>query len=257
MRLFCSALLWGKTHIVRPKRILKKENNMIALLLRILLIGALLIYNVAAFAESRYMGVRLCHTSGYTCYQVKRGDTWGNLFSDSREQDIVMRVNRMGIRLHPGMILAIPKNLEYGSVNDYAPFPKDISAPGENIILVSLHNQAWAAYNSSGSLVRWGPASSAVGYCPDEGRSCHTVTGHFAIYLKEGQGCVSRKFPIGRGGAPMPYCMYFHGGFALHGSYEVPGYNASHGCVRIYPSDAEWLNEDFTTLGTPVIVNQN
>jgi L,D-transpeptidase ErfK/SrfK len=229
---------------------------MIALLLRILVIGALL-YNVNAFAESRYMGVRLCHTSGYTCYQVRRGDTWERLFSDSREQDIVMRVNRMGIRLHPGMILAIPKNLDYGSVNDYAPFPREISAPGENIIMVSLHNQAWAAYDSGGSMVRWGPASSAIGYCPDEGRSCHTVTGHFAIYMKEGHGCVSRKFPIGRGGAPMPYCMYFHGGFALHGSYEVPGYNASHGCVRIYPSDAEWLNEEFTTLGTPVIVNQN
>jgi len=46
-------------------------------------------------------------------------------------------------------------------------------------------------------------------------------------------------------------------GFALHGSYEVPGYNASHGCVRIFVDDAEWLNEDFTDIGTRVyITNQ-
>ena len=59
----------------------------------------------------------------------------------------------------------------------------------------------------------------------------------------------------------MPYCMFFHTGFALHGSYEVPGYNASHGCVRLYKEDAKWLNEEFVELpafendkGTTVIV---
>jgi lipoprotein-anchoring transpeptidase ErfK/SrfK len=113
---------------------------------------------------------------------------------------------------------------------------------------------AWGAYEANGSLVRWGPASSARGYCPDIGRGCHTVTGRFAIYQKEGRGCYSTKFPVGRGGAPMPYCMFFHGGFALHGSYEVPGYNASHGCIRLFVDDAEWLNEEFTDIGTPVIV---
>lgn len=44
----------------------------------------------------------------------------------------------------------------------------------------------------------------------------------------------------------MPWCMYFHGGFALHGSYEVPGFNASHGCIRMFVPDAEWLNQEFT-----------
>jgi len=33
--------------------------------------------------------------------------------------------------------------------------------------------------------------------------------------------------------------MFFHGGFALHGSPSVPGYNASHGCVRLFDDDAE------------------
>ena len=44
----------------------------------------------------------------------------------------------------------------------------------------------------------------------------------------------------------MPYCMYFNNGQALHGEPNgLPGYNASHGCVRLYVSDAEWLRYDF------------
>jgi hypothetical protein len=207
-----------------------------------------------AYAESRLYAARLCHSSEFQCYQIRRGDTWENLFPNSREQDIVMRVNRIGIRLHPGMLIAVPRNLSSADVMDFSPFPRQISAPGENIVMVSLHQVAYGAYNSSGSLVRWGPASSAIGYCPDLHHSCHTPTGNFAIYSKEGFGCKSTRFPIGRGGAPMPYCMFFHGGFALHGSYEVPGYNASHGCVRLMVEDARWLNEDFTDIGTPVIV---
>jgi lipoprotein-anchoring transpeptidase ErfK/SrfK len=40
--------------------------------------------------------------------------------------------------------------------------------------------------------------------------------------------------------------MFFHRGYALHGSYDVPGYNASHGCVRMFVKDAKWLNQEFT-----------
>ena len=60
----------------------------------------------------------------------------------------------------------------------------------------------------------------------------------------------------------MPYCMFFHKGFALHGSDDIPGYRASHGCVRMFTRDAKWLNEEFVEissernnfLGTKVVV---
>ena len=52
----------------------------------------------------------------------------------------------------------------------------------------------------------------------------------------------------------MPYCMFFKGGFAMHGSSGVPGYNASHGCVRLFVDDAQWLNQDFADIGTQVII---
>ncbi len=52
----------------------------------------------------------------------------------------------------------------------------------------------------------------------------------------------------------MPYCMFFSKYYAIHGSYDVPGYNASLGCIRVTPKDARWLNYNFIRVGTPVIV---
>src|SRR5438105_5790418 len=44
-------------------------------------------------------------------------------------------------------------------------------------------------------------------------------------------------------GSPMPHSIFFHGGFAIHGSYEISrlGGPASHGCVRLHPSNAAAL----------------
>ena len=43
--------------------------------------------------------------------------------------------------------------------------------------------------------------------------------------------------------APMPHAIFFRGGFAIHGSYEISrlGGPASHGCVRLHPNDAAVL----------------
>ena len=58
----------------------------------------------------------------------------------------------------------------------------------------------------------------------------------------------------GSGGAPMPYCMFFSKYYAIHGSPDVPGYNASHGCIRVKPSAARWLYHNFLKIGSKVIV---
>ncbi len=43
--------------------------------------------------------------------------------------------------------------------------------------------------------------------------------------------------------SPMPHAIFFHGGFAIHGSYDIArlGGPASHGCVRLHPNDAAIL----------------
>jgi lipoprotein-anchoring transpeptidase ErfK/SrfK len=43
--------------------------------------------------------------------------------------------------------------------------------------------------------------------------------------------------------SPMPHSIFFYGGFAIHGTYEISrlGGPASHGCVRLDPSNAAIL----------------
>ncbi len=45
------------------------------------------------------------------------------------------------------------------------------------------------------------------------------------------------------GGSPMPFSIFFLRGYAIHGSYETKylGHPASHGCIRLHPSNAAAL----------------
>jgi hypothetical protein len=200
-----------------------------------------------AAAESRY-GEILCLQKGYECLEILEGDTWASLWEDDYQRDVVRRVNRMNVKLRPGMILAVPKKLKKISLMDVSPFPKKRDTDGEKLVVVDLSQLAWGAYSEDGKLVTWGPASGGKNWCPDVRSRCRSPDGEFSAVSKGGRKCKSSKFPIGRGGAPMPYCMFFLRGYALHGSPEVPGYNASHGCVRLFTEDALWLNEFFVEI---------
>lgn len=43
--------------------------------------------------------------------------------------------------------------------------------------------------------------------------------------------------------SPMPYSIFFRGGYAIHGTYETKrlGRRASHGCIRLAPGNARRL----------------
>jgi lipoprotein-anchoring transpeptidase ErfK/SrfK len=45
--------------------------------------------------------------------------------------------------------------------------------------------------------------------------------------------------------SPMPWSIFFDGGYAIHGSYETSrlGRPASHGCIRLHPNNAKILFE--------------
>lgn len=132
--------------------------------------------------------------------------------------------------------------------------PQHIAQSGKTV-LVDPNVHAWGAYED-GSLIRAGLATAGSDWCPDLGRPCHTHIGQFHVYSLGSPDCKSHIFPIPRGGAPMPYCMFFSSGQALHGSPEgevIEG-NISHGCVRMHVTDAEWLRYNFVNVGTRVIV---
>ncbi len=217
-----------------------------------------------AFSQTRF-GESLCHLPDYFCVKAKHGDRWETLFPNDEERDIIRRVNRMNIDLRTGMTIAVPKNIDRLTLYDVSPFPRYIEAMGEKTIYVNQNQLAWAAYDEEGELLWWGPISSGSEHCRSDEGTCVTPSGSFRMIRKQDMDCVSTAIPMGidgeSGGAPMPYCMHFFRGYALHGSDTIPGYKASHGCVRLFVEDARWLNEEFINVpeegmkGTRVIVN--
>lgn len=134
-------------------------------------------------------------------------------------------------------------------------FPLQTSPTGEKQFIFDPKAYAWAAYDAQGHRVMTGSASGGKDYCEDVGQPCRTVTGTFRVYNKRNANCRSGEYPVEtEGGGKMPYCMYFYQGYTIHAGYEVPYSNTSHGCVRVLPSAAKWLNEKFITIGTRVTV---
>lgn len=136
-----------------------------------------------------------------------------------------------------------------------ADFPEARPATGGKVFIFDPRATAWAAYDAEGHRVKTGSASGGKDFCDDVNRPCRTVTGTFRVYSKKGEECTSSLYPIETGGgARMPYCMHFNGGYSIHAAYEVPNYNTSHGCIRVFPSAAKWLNQEFMDVGTTVVV---
>ena len=132
--------------------------------------------------------------------------------------------------------------------------PATIAGKGERVIVVDPKVHVWGAYSADGKLLRSGLATAGSSWCEDLGRPCRTSSGVFRISSLGSENCRSKKFPIGEGGAPMPYCMYFNGGQGIHGSHELAYANISHGCVRVSVSDARWLRFNFSHINTKVII---
>ncbi|WP_367606265.1 L,D-transpeptidase [Legionella sp. W05-934-2] len=134
-------------------------------------------------------------------------------------------------------------------------FPQTIKPMSQKLFIFDPRAHAWAAYDETGQRLMTGSASGGKAFCEDVGEKCLTAVGTFHVYLKGKHNCRSGEYPVDtRGGAKMPYCMFFYRGFTIHAAYEVPDQNTSHGCVRVLPSAAKWLNEEFMTVGTKVIV---
>lgn len=204
-----------------------------------------------------YYGKELCSYPGFNCVKVKKGQTWDKLFPNLRERELVKRLNRSNMPLYMRKWIIVPNNLQALSHLDISPFPHYREAEGHRVILIDLSLHAFAAYEKSGQLLHWGPISGGKQYCKGEPNgTCKTITGDFRITRKDNEECISGTFPKSTdGGAPMPFCMFFKGGYAMHGS-TLPGFHNSHGCVRLFYDDAKWLNRHFAKIGTRVIVTE-
>ncbi len=161
--------------------------------------------------------------------------------------------NNSGLPLYRGQA---PYSAAFNDEKYAARMPIRIAPQSQKIIIVDPRLHAWGAYDSNGMRVGGGIATAGADYCPDEGRACRTSVGTFRIYSLGNADCVSRSYPIGEGGALMPYCMFFHQGQSLHGSPDqiMSDANISHGCVHMRIPDVAWLRYHFAQIGTKVVI---
>ncbi len=166
------------------------------------------------------------------------------------QQKIIAASNRIDVgRIRVKTILVIPDTL-FSDFMAYVPFPATLILPDSVIkfILINQRIQLFAAYEN-GKIVQSGPVSSGR-------KSKPTPNGLFYSNFK-----AKKKRSTVDGDWIMPW--YFNisnkGGVAMH-QFFLPGYPASHSCIRMYEEDAKWIFDwaeqwEISENGTAVIKN--
>ncbi len=206
--------------------------------------------NATAYVKS------MCNYPGLHCVSIVPHEIWIDVFPKLKVRTMMKRLNRFNVALFYRNWLVVPTKWHGLHDWDFSPMPLYRNTHHKPMVVINLHKFAFGAYNKDGKLLRWGPASSGGKICPDDkGQSCTTPTGAFRVFKIGNKDCISRTYPrVTKGGAPMPYCMFFKGGIAMHASTMMGFANMSSGCVRLFLSDAEWLNHNFIKMNTRVDV---
>lgn len=175
------------------------------------------------------------------------------LISSCAERQAAIGYHNRQLPLYHGHI---PYTNSFDQTKYVALLPQKVNYGKEKVIVVDPKIFAWGAYDKEGTLVRGGIANAGADFCKDKGRPCRTATGAFRIYSLGAVDCVSRTYPLPKGGALMPYCMFFYKGQSLHGTPDalLVAANTSHGCIHMRIPDAEWLRLHFVQVGTKVII---
>ncbi|MCG9973342.1 L,D-transpeptidase [Christiangramia crocea] len=180
-------------------------------------------------------------------------DSLYNIYGEE-QLETILAINRIERRrLRPQRPIVIPECAS-ADFNTYSPFPEEVyflkCIP--KTVLISQRVQAFGLYEN-GELVKWGPVSTGK-------RSTRTPNG-----LNYGNYKAKRKISTVDESWIMPYYFNFMNfeGIGVH-QYSMPGYPASHGCVRLYMDDAKHIfnwaemweveNAQITRNGTPFMV---
>lgn len=107
------------------------------------------------------------------------------------------------------------------------PFSNLQAAAANLIAKIDISSQTMVVSQNGVVKHRWAVSTGRKGYS--------TPTGSYsAKWLSKNHR--SRKY----NNAPMPYSVFFRGGYAVHGTNDLKrlGRPASHGCIRLHPSNA-------------------
>ena len=165
---------------------------------------------------------------GFDLRKLEKTDSLANLCrQDLACETIFMKVNRLDSRhISAGKSVLLPVDTEKAA--EYIPIPQQISdSRSEREVRVFLNEQYFGAYEN-GNLLFWGPISSGT-------KSHPTWPGEFFVNYKQ-----RHKRSIKYNNAPMPYSINYDGPYFIH-QQSLPGYPASHGCVRLLEADAKRL----------------
>ncbi len=102
------------------------------------------------------------------------------------------------------------------------------SAFAANLIArISLSSQTMTVSQNGFVRYRWKVSTARKGYVTPQGSWS-------AKWLSRNHR--SRKYDD----APMPYAVFFNGGYAVHATFDLKrlGRPASHGCIRLHPDNA-------------------
>lgn len=194
----------------------------------------------------------------YKFYYSKRGNTYSKLVRKFGQNgtDLILALNRIdkkNLKRRDSVVVpdTFVTNWKY-----YSPFPLKVEEAFQipKLILVSQRVQAFAAYQL-GSLILWGPTSTGKEETPTSNGLFHTNwKAEETISTFDDEWVLKWSFNIEN-----------FEGVSLH-QYEMPGYPASHSCVRLYEKDAQWIynwadqwivtadEESIRAYGTPVII---
>ncbi|MEM8749643.1 MAG: L,D-transpeptidase [Pseudomonadota bacterium] len=116
---------------------------------------------------------------------------------------------------------------------------------GRVLAKIDLSQQRMQVFQGGKLKYSWPVSSGRKGY--------RTPTGTWTIHRMH-----KRYFSKKYHGAPMPYAMFYYRGFAIHGTNAISrlGRPASHGCVRLHPSNAATLFAMVRRSGGTVRVTQ-
>jgi lipoprotein-anchoring transpeptidase ErfK/SrfK len=104
-------------------------------------------------------------------------------------------------------------------------------APGPAVnVVIDISSQSMSVKVNGWYYGHWKVSTARPGY--------YTPRGSFRVQ-RTAKVYYSRKYD----NSPMPNSVFFKGGYAIHGSYYVRslGRPASHGCVRLHPTNAARL----------------
>ena len=117
-------------------------------------------------------------------------------------------------------------------------------------------NQRWLQVDlSSQRLYAWEGDTPVYAVIVSTGKpSTPTVRGVFAI---QSMHRTTRMRGADYDVPNVPWTMYFHRGYAIHGAYWHHNFGTpvSHGCVNVAVDHAEWFF-NWSSIGTPVVVQE-